>query len=238
MVKLWDLGTGQLIRTFHEDGTRFNVISANGQTFATRNKDDIIKLRELPTGQLLQTLSVNQRGGWFILSPDGELLIDFLDTGTADVWNLKTGQLIHTLTGKRFSFMGTIVISPDGQTLISVYRDRESPIHIRDWSRRQGSIIELWDLTTGHLKQTRRVHGWLDAIAISPDGQILAGCDDLDDIIKVWELHTGQLLYVLPKLLHSFDYIAISPDGQFLAISSYWGQQPKIALWRLVTRSL
>ena len=234
MVKLWDLGTGQLIRTFHEDGTQSSVISADGQTFATRNKDDIIQLRELPTGQLLQTLSVNQRGGWFILSLDGQLLIDFL-INTADVWDLKTGQLLHTLTGNRVSFTRTLVISSDGQTLISVYRDRENPIG--EWSR-QGSIIELWDLTTGHLKQTRRVHGWIDAIAISPDGQILAGCDDLDDIIKVWDLHTGQLLYVLPKLLHSFDYIAISPDGQFLAISSYWGQQPKIALWRLVIRSL
>ena len=71
-------------------------------------------------------------------------------------------------------------------------------------------------------------------LAISPDGQILVGGDYFDKIIKVWDLHTGKLLYVLPKLLPSVDRITVSPDGQFLASSSSWGEQNKIALWRLV----
>ncbi len=221
VVKLWDLGAGQLIRTFHQEGASSSAISADGQTFATRNRDDILQLRELPIGQLLRTLSVNQRGGSFILSLAGQFLID-QDTGTADVWDLKTGQHLHTLTGNGFSVIfGEIAMSPDGQTLINVYRERENPIGGRS---RRGSMIELWNVTTGRLTETRRVHGWIDAIAISPDGQILVGGDDLDDVIKVWDLQTGQLLYVLPKVLNSVDHIAISPDGQFLASSSFWGE--------------
>ena len=238
LVKLWDLRTGEIIRTFDEDGTRLSFISANGQTLATRHKDDIIKLRELPRGQLLHTLSVNQRTGGFILSPDGKLLI-YLNDGTAEVWDLKKGQLLHTLTGNSFIdiiISGKILISPDGQTLISVYPDMEK--FLGELSQ-GSSIVQLWDLTTGRLKQTRRVPGWIDALAISPDGQNLVGGDRYDDIIKVWELHTGKLLYVLPKLLNSVDTIAISPDGQFLAAaSSNFEGKAKIAIWRLVKSSL
>ncbi|MDJ0693534.1 hypothetical protein [Mastigocoleus sp. MO_188.B34] len=112
--------------------------------------------------------------------------------------------------------------------------DKHNPSLLSE-PNRQNSIIELWDLTTGKLKQTRRVTGWINPLAISPDGQILVGGDRLDEIIKVWDLHTGELLYVLPKLLPSVDHVTISPDGQFLASSSIsWRKRDKIALWRLV----
>jgi WD40 repeat protein len=70
----------------------------------------------------------------------------------------------------------------------------------------------------------------VESIAISPDGQSLLTCvneenitiqeDDLKSRIRVWNLHTGELLGTFcghSDLIYS---IAISPDGQTLATGS------------------
>lgn len=80
--------------------------------------------------------------------------------------------------------------------------------------------------------------GHLDAVlsvAISPDGKIVAS-GSRDRTIKLWNLHTGELLTTLTG--HSSPVLAIdfSPDGQTLASASNMEfQDGNIKLWDLST---
>jgi COMPASS component SWD3 len=80
---------------------------------------------------------------------------------------------------------------------------------------------------TGHTEPIR-------AIALSPDGQILASGGD-DRTIKLWNPKTGALLATLNGHSDRVQSLAISPDGQILASAS---SDQTIKLWNLKTRKL
>ena len=80
------------------------------------------------------------------------------------------------------------------------------------------------DTLKGHTNSIR-------AIAISPDGQILASGSD-DKTIKLWQLATGQELLTLRGHTKPVYSVAISPDGQILASGS---DDKTIKLWNLST---
>ena len=79
------------------------------------------------------------------------------DDKTIKEWNLSTGQVIHTLTGRTDAVM-SVAYSPDGQRALS------------------GSYQEIkeWNLSTGQEIRTLTVHTrsrWVRSVAYSPDGQ-------------------------------------------------------------------
>jgi WD40 repeat protein len=69
--------------------------------------------------------------------------------------------------------ISSVVISPDGQTLVSASGD---------------TTVKIWDLKTGTLLRTLTGHyAWVSSIAISPDSQTLVS-GSYDKTIKVWRM--------------------------------------------------
>ncbi|HEY9874143.1 MAG TPA: hypothetical protein V6D12_11940, partial [Candidatus Obscuribacterales bacterium] len=80
---------------------------------------------------------------------------------------------------------------------------------------------------------TNKVAGGL--LALSPNGQILAGADSIKDkTIKLWDLRTGQLLRTMGHC-HSVVAVAFSSDGQTLVSGS---EDTTIKIWDLRTGEL
>ena len=143
-------------------------------------------------------------GNGVAISPDGQTLASGSSDKTIKVWNLKTGDLLRTLTGHKSSVY-CVAISADGQTLASGSVD---------------GTIKVWNLKTGDLLHTLTGHEspvW--SVAISADGQTLASGSD-DGTIKVWNLKTGDLLRTLAGHEDAVLSVAISADGQTLASGS------------------
>ena len=108
------------------------------------------------------------------------------------------------------SSIGSVVFSPDGQTLVC------------------GG--QVWNSNTGEqLRSLGGSYGCDQLVAISPDGQILAGGEGWN--ITVWSLKTGEELHTL-KVASVSESIAISPDGQTLASGNFDGT---IKLWNVKT---
>lgn len=73
------------------------------------------------------------------------------------------------------------------------------------------------------------LHRGINAVAISPNGQIVASGGDHDKQIKLWNLNTGELLQSLGGHSRGVTSVVFSPDGQTLISGSY---DKTIKIWR------
>ncbi len=76
--------------------------------------------------------------------------------------------------------------------------------------------------------------GVVRAVAISPEGQIMASGSE-DNTIKIWQLKTGRLVRTLSGHTNWISSLAISPDGQTLISGS---GDNTIKIWQLKTGRL
>ncbi|MBD1896980.1 serine/threonine-protein kinase [Coleofasciculus sp. FACHB-129] len=113
-------------------------------------------------------------------------------------------RCICTLIGHS-SWVRSIAISPDGQTLASGSNDK---------------TIKLWQVDSGKLIHTLTGHSsWVRSIAISPDGQTLASGSG-DSTIKLWQVDSGKLIRTFTGHSRWVHSVVFSPDGQTLASGS------------------
>ncbi len=75
---------------------------------------------------------------------------------------------------------------------------------------------------------------WVLATAISPDGQLLATAG-LDDVIRLWNLLTGDRLRLLSGHTKAVNCLAFSPDGQWLVSGS---DDHTLRLWHVASGKL
>jgi serine/threonine protein kinase len=149
-------------------------------------------------------------------SPDGATLASGSDDKTIKLWNLATGEKIHTLNGHN-QWIWAIAFSPDGKILASGSADK---------------TVKLWDVATGKAIRTLAGHTQgITSVAFSPDGQTLAS-SSLDQKIKLWNVTTGKEIRTLAGHTQAVATVAFSPDGKTLASGS-WDQ--KIKLWNVKT---
>lgn len=164
------------------------------------------------TGKTRRTLSPPEPYVKFTVAPafskDGMLIAVPFSDGTLRVWSWPVGQELHVLPGPYEG--NTPAFSPDGRLLAALGSKKE---------------IIVWDLQTGYPMHTftqfqtlvgpfimgfDHQGGQLFARATTPSGAHLTG---------LWNVHTGQLVQVLPgiALLSPDDTIYLlepSPDGQ------------------------
>ena len=183
---------------------------------------------------------------YFAFSQDGRALAVAADDIVC-LWDTVTGELKHTLRGKRFGDVMSLAFSPDGRTLASGHRAHGALMSIAD------ATIRLWDAATGELKGTLSEALSLPTkIAYSPDGRILAighfhsapGYDAWG-WVTLWDAATGTLRRRLggltPDVRHigSVRSLAFSPDGSALAVGrvvdEYGPKAGIVRLWDPVT---
>ena len=66
-----------------------------------------------------------------VFSPDGAVLVNGLDIGTIQLWDVTTGNKIAALDGHTQG-VSTLAFSPDGTTLVSTATD--GTILLWDWN--------------------------------------------------------------------------------------------------------
>ena len=258
-IRLWDVETGQALRTLTPGWVHSMHFSPDGQLLATGSRNNTIRLWDVRTGQTLCT--IKEHTHWVPsvrVSPDGQTLAgySYFRGDTLQLWDVRTGQTLHLLKGH----MGGVQIvsfSPDGQFLVSGSEDGT----IRLWDVRTGQAlhtligdtddfysvsfspdgqllvigskdgtIRLWDVRTRQVLHTLKGHiDWVTNVSFSPDGQVLASGGS-DKTIRLWDVRTGQALHTL--IGHRFGVVTVSfsPDGQMLASG---GLDGTIRLWRI-----
>ncbi|MBR8827456.1 MAG: tetratricopeptide repeat protein [Gomphosphaeria aponina SAG 52.96 = DSM 107014] len=151
------------------------------------------------------------------ISADGKILASSSYDYTIKIWDILTGNELHTLRG-HIKDVETIAVSPDSKTIVSGSDDHN---------------IKIWDILTGKELLTLSGHqGVVRALTITPDGKfIISGSGD--KTIKIWDIITGKENKTLEGHYGLVRCLAISPDGQILASGSH---DNTIKLWHLKTQ--
>jgi WD40 repeat protein len=146
-------------------------------------------------------------------SPDGRILAAADNSVQVNLWDLTTGQLVHTDTWWGGE-INDLSFSPDRKILATGSQD---------------GAMELWDLSTIQERRTLAdPRSTVRAVAFSPDGKLLAAIVVRD--VKVWDIATGQEVYTFGGFM--WNTMAFSPDSKTLALGNMDGT---VTLWDVTT---
>jgi WD40 repeat protein len=232
-LKVWNMETGQLIRSFGPLKMSRVALSPDGQTLAVSSEfgEAKIFLWDIQTGKLSRTLDGN--ADWvplMLFSPDGQTLLSNVydkDLLKSQIWDLKTGDQIRPIPTYSDSLSGlvySLAYSKDG--------------HMVARSGAEGTV-KIWNLRTGQLIQTiNNPPIGVSSIAFSPNGQTLA-TGSPDQRVKLWDLRTGQLLRILHAHSTKVDSVTFSADGQTLVSKGMdaMGGVNTVKLWNVTPLS-
>ncbi len=145
-IQMWDVATGEALAVFAEPTEQENLEAIRALAFSpdsallaagTRNQ---IHLWDVHTGHKRSSIhTVHKRGrttfhdhpGSLVFSPDGTILVSGQNSGTIQLWDVKTGDRIAALDGHAQQ-VETLKFSPDGEMLVSTAQD--GTIFLWDWN--------------------------------------------------------------------------------------------------------
>ncbi|MCP4698409.1 MAG: WD40 repeat domain-containing protein [Gammaproteobacteria bacterium] len=167
--RFWGLLKGE--GSGHENSVHTVAFSPDGETLASGGFDNVIKLWEVSSGRLLNTLHWHSE--WILcvtFSPDGRFLASSGHDKSVRLWDARTGKRLRLLKGHTKN-VPSVSFSPDSQVLVSSSDD---------------NTVKFWEVSSGVLLHTLKAHkDYVNTAVFSPDGEMLATASG-DDTVKLW----------------------------------------------------
>jgi len=224
-VQLWDIGSGNLVRTLvaprksptADTDFRNIVFAPDGNTLLTTNDDGTVRSWDYRDGKVTRTVNMHSR--WvntMVFSPDGKLAISCGGDRAVKLWNAEDWSELKTMKPHGF-WVSSVCLSPDGNLFASVSGDHS---------------VKLWESKTGSLVRTLTGHrDHVTSAVFLPDGKRLV-TEEGDGTIRVWNVADGRLLVSMcllpptptpktsdgdaaPEKERPVNWLAFTPDGYF-----------------------
>ena len=248
-LRVWDLESGQLLRTLtgHTDWVNAVAITPDGRRAISASSDHTLRVWDLGSGQSVRTLAghagpVNA----LAITPDGHCAVSASSDWTLRVWDLESGQSVRTLAGHT-GWVTAVVVTPDGRRAISGSADHT----LRMWDLARGlsvraleghtnsvtavvlmpdgccaisgspdQTLRVWDLKSGQSVRTLAGHtDWVTAVAVTPNGR-RAISGSADHTLRMWDLDSRQSAQAVAGQTDSITAVVLMPDGRRIALVS------------------
>ncbi|MDP1829699.1 MAG: hypothetical protein Q8L48_40915 [Archangium sp.] len=255
-VKLWNLQTGELVRTVAGSEGQLSSVSFSGDGKRLAIGDVGLQARvvDVASGQVVKTIAHPDAVGEVALNADGTLLAV---AGLAD-----TGAVYELVKDtKKFEFRGrTARFSADGKTLLissgagtfslldgktgkarkTVTTRNELPLTtmtdsgttIASWTA-SGIDVKLWSdagkplgVLKGAVAEVDRRRSRVTGVGLSPDGK-RAIVGGGDGLVRLWSTEKPAVIQSWP--VDSSNAVAVSADGKWFAVAD----SSLVKLWKL-----
>ena len=172
---IWEVGTGKVEHRWYTSGNAAMAASLDGELLATSNWNGSIFLWTLQDGNSPGRLWADSEILALDFAPDRSTLLAGYGDGTALIWNLDGGKVLHSLRGHT-DRVAAVAVSPDSRLAAT-----------GSWD----NTIRLWDMDSGLLLHTFVGHsGRITQIAFTADGRGLASYAE-DGRLQFWTIPTG-----------------------------------------------
>jgi WD40 repeat protein len=221
---VWDVATGMPTVTMdgHTEGITSALLNPNGQTLFSTDEQNVMRLWDTTSGQLLEARNwIAIDGNAIAFSPHGQDLIAINPQRGLQLWDVKTHDLIR-IFAEQVRDIIDVAFSHDGQTITSINYD---------------AVVHAWDADNSSLLRTFKIPG--RTAAFSPDDRTLASAQVHGDDIWLLDLQTGQKFDILTTTQPSgVGIMEFSPQGQVLASASNSYFEPGIRIWDVKANKL
>jgi WD40 repeat protein len=217
--------TPTLVRTFpgNKMGGGAIAFSIDGRWLAAGGADKTIKVWDVDSGQLVNTLYDENAIRSVEFNPDGPSLASVDIHGNVSIWSFAPWAKVRSLS---MPYPGldvrAIAFSGDVQSLATGGQTTANP----------GSI-KMWNVNTWGETRSPAAYGRVISLAFSRDGRWLASGNDPDPFVQLWNVNTWQGERLQPLQTKGIPSLAFSWDGRFLAAGSY---DSTIRIWDVATR--
>jgi WD40 repeat protein len=221
-LKLWDVVSGQLVRGLKTLSTLKVAFSPDGTALLAAGRDSAITQWNAATGLLVHSFDAessdadsgkagsskanSSRLDFAAFSPDATRLLSKRGYDEPlKIWDVASGEVVHTFGGRATNFLQSVAFSPDGAQVVSGHID---------------GAVKLWEVASGRLIRTLWHAKSVDAVGFSRDGtKLLSG--SADTTVKLWDAATGQLVRTFEGHSSSVRSVAFSPDEMRVISGSY-----------------
>ncbi|GBC92904.1 Protein TolB [bacterium HR15] len=254
-LRIWQVSDGALLQNIDAHSAPIYAVawSPDGATLATGSSDWDIKLWSASDGSWQRTLSGHSgMVSSLAFTPDGSQLISGSWDATIRVWNFVDGSPIRTLTGHTREVL-SLALAPDGTRLASGGGEHAVRLWRVSDGTAQGSlaapadavygagfvaggsvvsagfdaVLRRWNASDGSFQQAIAQDSPILALAVSPDGTLVA-TGDWNGNISLRSMPSGTLVGRWSAGSDEIKSLAFAPNGSALASASMDGT---VQLW-------
>lgn len=246
-LKLWDVATGEVLLTIQPASGYVRAIAYSpvGDRFAAGLWDSTnsgnIRVYDAATGEEIRRLYGHTDVITdIVFTSDGLSMVSASWDKTVRIWNIQRGTETQSFTGfeDRVTSMN---LSPDDEFLLITQGNIGD--NYQFVNRANNSNVWWWDTKSRDQRAVFRGYAdWHWTVDISPDGLLAASgggplrlptdTSKLDVGVRVWDIATLDVLWVLKGHTNTVDSVKFHPDGKHLLTSSWDGTA---ILWDLST---